>query len=140
MLVWGMRSTIRHQQPQVKALATWLALVALFWQTLLAAGAVERPMAPIQFAGDMIVICTEHGLETLPPDGAPAQNSKDHSGPSCPCCLPFASGGGLVLAAPPQIAAPAWVTVPAILTPSAAPRPDRVASDPQQPRAPPLSA
>ncbi len=120
-------------------MATWFAVVALLLQVLVSAGAVERPMAPVQAAGDGIVICTEHGFETLPSDGGPAHPASDHSAPSCPCCLPLAAGNGLILSEAPQLATPVVLASSPLRVPAAAPRPFRLASDPQQPRAPPLS-
>lgn len=120
-------------------LATWLALGLMLWQTLLSAGAIEKPMAPMQMVGDNVVICTEHGPQTLRDDGSlPAHPASDHSAPSCPCCLPFAAGNGIILAEAPLLAAPAVFAAPLAGVQSAAPRPYRLASDPQQPRAPPV--
>jgi hypothetical protein len=134
-----MRSKIRRES-QVRVLAPWLALLLLFWQTLLAAGAIERPMAPVQFDGESLVICTEHGLQALPADGgAPAHPASDHSMPSCPCCMPFAAGNGLILSDAPQVAAPAWIAAPPTRAPLTAAQAARVAFELQQPRAPPLS-
>lgn len=121
-------------------LAAWLALALLAWQTLLAAGLAERPMAPFSRGGVGIVICTEHGSETVPFDGgAPVRDSSDHS-VSCPCCLPFsAHGGGAILADAAVLAAPGWRASAFDAPDGTAPRAAHLSPGPQQPRAPPVS-
>lgn len=123
-----------------RVLATWLALMLLAGQTLLAAGLAERPMAPFAVADQGIVVCTEHGREIVPFDGsAPIHDSSDHS-VSCPCCLPFsAHGGGAILADAVPLAAPGLLAASFDAPDGTSPRVARVSPGPQQPRAPPVS-
>lgn len=135
MSIGGIRRFGRKQ-----ALATWLALTLLAWQTVLATGAIMPPMSPLAAAENGIVICTEHGREIIPSDGgAPIRDSSDHS-VSCPCCLPFsAHGGGAILADAAILAAPGWRASAFDAPDATAPPVTHLSPGPQQPRAPPVS-
>ncbi len=122
-----------------RALATGLALAVLFWQVLLSGGAAGQLMAPIQVGEAGLIICTEHGMQTLPLGGAPSHDPADHSAPPCPCCLSFAAADAAILPPATMLAAPAWVAAPqTIITAATIPSP-LSAPDPLQPRAPPVS-
>jgi len=121
-----------------RALTVWLALWLLLWQAVGGVGAWQRPMAPLQFAEGALVICTEHGMQSMPHDGG-APLPADRQSPSCPCCLPFTVWGGAVLAAAPAVPAPDWVGAPVESSRLVASAPPRLAVHPQQPRAPPVS-
>jgi hypothetical protein len=129
-----------HRSSLTRALAAWVGVWLLLWQTAFAAGLIERPMAPVSAVDGALVVCTEHGATTLPSDGAPGHAPADHSGPSCPCCLPFAAGhGGAIL--PVAIAIPLPVAIASAASIPGPRRPHSLAAAhaPQQPRAPPLS-
>ncbi len=129
-----------HHKTTQRVLATWLALAVLFWQTLLSAGAIERPMSPVQFGDAGLVICTEHGMQTLPSsDGVPGHSPADHSVPPCPCCLSFAAAGATILPTAIAITAPAWTGRPTPVAHVVSVQPPPVPSGPLQPRAPPVS-
>ena len=140
MLVCGMLSRASERGLRARDWGTTLALCLMVWQMLLSIGAIERIMPPVQFANGTLVICTLEGVETLPADASrPALPASHHAGAPCPCCMPFSAGAGFVLADAPGILVPDWVVEPAAPIPATAPRPDRPAVDPQQPRAPPFS-
>jgi len=123
-----------------RAMGAWLAVWLLLWQTAASAGLIERPMSSVETAAGALVICTEHGAQSLPGSGAPGQQSSDHSAPSCPCCLPFSPGsGGAILASSIALPMPAWVDARTPPTRVIAALPRETSSNPQQPRAPPLS-
>jgi hypothetical protein len=140
MLATAMKPSTPGRSNRRHAWAAWLALWLLLLQTATAAGLIERPMAPFASADGGIVICTEHGTQTLPGDGVPGQTPSHHSMPTCPCCLPFSAGaGGAILATPVLLAVPAWSAERQVLALISAPPPSDASSSPQQPRAPPLS-
>ena len=123
-----------------RALAAWVGVWLLLWQTAFASGLIERPMAPMQDAGGALVICTEHGAQTLPGDGTPARAPGDHSGMDCPCCLPFMAGhGGAILPVSVILAAPDWTGLRLDNPRTVLATPRESVSGPQQPRAPPVS-
>ncbi|HEY1723415.1 MAG TPA: DUF2946 family protein [Magnetospirillaceae bacterium] len=128
-----------HHLTTRRALATWLALAVLFWQMLLSAGAIERPMAPLQVTDGGIAICTEHGMQTLPlGDTAPGHQS-DHSTPPCPCCLSFTAASATILADAAPLVVPHWIWTSAARPLTTAALVRDTDSGPQQPRAPPVS-
>jgi len=124
----------------MRACAAWIGVWLLLWQVAFAGGLIERPMAPVQEIGGALIICTEHGTQTIPDTGSPGQAPADHSGMDCPCCLPFMAGhGGAVLPASLVLAAPDWTGF-RLQAPLGVPDgPGELVSGPQQPRAPPSS-
>jgi hypothetical protein len=129
-----------HRPKRGRAFAAWLGLWLLLWQTAAASGLVERPMGPEEMAGGALAICTEHGMQALPGDGAPGHAPTDHSAPACPCCLPFSpGGGGAILASAILLSLPAWSDAPIRVALASVSLPRPASTAPQQPRAPPFA-
>jgi len=123
-----------------RTFAAWLGAWLLLVQTAVAGGLIERPMAPSQEIGGMLVICTEHGAISISDDRTPGHLPANHSLPSCPCCLPFTGGhDGAILADALPLPAPAWSGAAPDFPSESVADPRESSQGPQQPRAPPHS-
>ncbi len=114
---------MRRPKGTRRHVAAWAALLALVWHALIPLGqALPSPWAVDPVSGESLplVICTAHGLTTIPAPDLPDHSPVPVGGMECPICQMQAPGG---LPPPPMhLARPVLFSpLPPALPPEAAP-------------------